>query len=182
MSKRALVSILLLPALVVSLGLATHPDEALNFILGPVDDPSYFCNGPDLSPVTSIAAATVLQNCAAGKTFTLAKGQTIAVDLQSYNGIDTRTQWTDVTVSDARVLSTVSGPYRVKDVAPAPSSGSSCSVRCSTYGPGRLDEVAIYRATRTGRATLSAVQQFCTGNFGGGCGRTYRWNVTVRVS
>ncbi len=40
MSKRTLVSILLLPALVVVLALATHPDEALNFILGPVDDPS----------------------------------------------------------------------------------------------------------------------------------------------
>ena len=63
----------------------------------PIDDPGYFCGGPDPSPVTSIAATYILQDCAAGKTFTVAKGQTIAVDLQGGNGVDTSIQWTDVT-------------------------------------------------------------------------------------
>jgi hypothetical protein len=39
MSKRALVGILLLPAIVVALGFAMRPNQLLNFILGPIDDP-----------------------------------------------------------------------------------------------------------------------------------------------
>jgi hypothetical protein len=136
-----------------------------NAAFAPIDDPSYFCGAPDPSPVTSIAASTVLQDCAAGKPFTLAKGQTIAVDLQGYVGVDTWTQWTDVTVSDGRVLSTVSAPARVRGVPPQ-----------------RLDEVAIYRANQTGQATLSAVEQLCTANGGGSCRRGHRWSVTVRVN
>jgi hypothetical protein len=130
----------------------------------PIDDPSYFCGAPDPSPVTSIAASTILQDCAAGKTFTLAKRQTVAVDLQGGNGVDTWTQWTDVTVSDGQVLSTVSGPARVRGVPPQ-----------------RLDEVAIYQATQTGQATLSAVEQHCSANGGSHCQRGHRWSVTVRV-
>ncbi len=163
MSKRALVSILLLPALIAVLGLATQTDEVLNFILGPVDDPSYFCVTPDPSPVTSIAASTVLQDCAAGKTFTLPKGQTVAVDLRGGAGVDSATQWTDVTVSDGKVLSTVSRPARVRGVDKM-----------------RLDEVAVYRATQTGQATLSAVEQQC--GFGGNCSRGQLWRVTIRVT
>lgn len=136
-----------------------------NAEFAPTDDPSYFCGAPDPSPVTSIAASTVLQDCAAGETVTLAKGLTVAVDLQGGNGVDTWYQWTDVTVSDGQVLSTVSPPARVRGVPPQ-----------------RLDEVAVYRAAKAGQATLSAVQQFCTANGGGGCGRGHLWSVTVRVS
>ena len=135
-----------------------------NAAFAPIDDPSHWCQVPDPSPVTSITATTVLQDCAAGKTFTLAKGQTIAVDLQGGNGVDTWTQWTDVVVSDGHVLSTVSAPVRVRGVPPQ-----------------RLDEVAIYRATQTGQATVSAVDQWCTANGGGGCRRGYLWSVTIRV-
>jgi hypothetical protein len=133
--------------------------------VAPVDDPSYFCGAPDPSPVTPIAASTLLQDCAAGKTVTLAKGSTVGVDLQGGNGVDTWYQWTDVTVSNAHVLSTVSPPTRVRGVPPQ-----------------RLDEVAVYRAAQTGEATLSAVEQFCTANGGGGCRRGHLWIVTVLVS
>jgi putative intracellular protease/amidase len=136
-----------------------------NAEIAPIDDPSYFCGAPDPSPVTSIVASTILQDCAADKTVTLAKGLTVAVDLQGGNGVDTWYQWTDVTVSDGQVLSTVSPPARVRGVPPQ-----------------RLDEVAVYRAAQTGQATLSAVEQFCTANGGGGCGRGHLWSVTVRVS
>lgn len=131
----------------------------------PIDDPSYFCSAPDPSPVTSIAASTILQDCAAGKTFTLAKRQTVAVDLPAYSGVDTWTQWTDVTVSNGQVLSTVGAPTRVRGIPPQ-----------------RVDEVATYRATRTGQATLSAVEQQCSANGGGHCQQGYLWSVTVRVS
>ena len=136
-----------------------------NAAFAPIDDPSYFCGAPDPSPVTSIAASIVLQDCAAGKTFPLAKGRTIAVDLQAGNGVDTWTQWTDLAVSDGQVLKTVSGPTRVRGVPVQ-----------------RLDEVAIYRANQTGQATLSAVEQLCTANGGGGCRRGHLWSVTVRVT
>jgi len=133
--------------------------------LTPIDDPSYFCNTPDPSPVASISASTILQSCAAGKTITVAKGDTIAVDLLAIVGVDTWSQWTDVTESDGQVLTTVSPPARVAGVPPQ-----------------RLDEVAVYRATKSGQATLSAVEQFCTANGGGSCRRGHVWNVTVRVS
>ena len=136
-----------------------------NAAIAPIDDPSYFCGTPDPSPVTSIAASAILQDCAAGKTFTLAKGQTIVVDLQGGNGVDTWTQWTDVVVSDGQVLSPVSAPARVRGIPPQ-----------------RLDEVAIYRATQTGQATLSAVEQWCTANGAGGCRRGHLWSVTIRVN
>src|SRR5712692_5426374 len=131
----------------------------------PIDDPSYFCGVPDPSPVTSTADSIVLQDCAAGKTFTVAKGQSVAIDLQGGNAVDTWTQWTDVTVSDGQVLSTVTAPARVRGVPPQ-----------------RLDEVAVYRAAQTGEATLSAVEQSCTANGGPKCDRGHLWSVTVRVS
>jgi putative intracellular protease/amidase len=150
-------------ATVVCLGVAAW--AIYNAAFAPIDDPSYFCSGPDPSPMTSIAASTILQDCAAGKTVTLAKGSTVGVDLQGGNGVDTWYQWTDVTVSDGHVLGTVSPPTRVRGIPPQ-----------------RLDEVAVYRAAQTGQATLTAVEQFCTANGGGGCGRGHLWSVTVRVS
>jgi hypothetical protein len=148
--------------IIVCLGLGVWIYDAA---FAPIDDPGYFCGAPDPSPVASVTASIVVQDCAAGTTVTLAKGLTVAVDLQGGNGVDTWYQWTDVTVSDAQVLGTVSQPARVRGVPPQ-----------------RLDEVAVYRAARTGEATLSAVEQFCTANGGGGCARGHRWSVTVRVS
>jgi len=159
MSKRYLA---LGAATVVCLAVAAW--VIYNAAFAPIDDPSYFCGAPDPSPVTSIAATSILQDCAAGKTFTIAKGQAIAVDLQGGNGVDTWTQWTDVTVSDTDVLSTVGAPARIRG-----------------FPPQRLDEVAVYRAIKTGQATLSAVEQWCTANGGGSCRRGYRWSVTIRV-
>ena len=146
--------------IIVCLGLGVWIYSAA---FAPIDDPAYFCGAPDPSPVTSIAATDILQDCAAGKTFTLAKGEAIAVDLQGGNGVDTWTQWSDVSVSDGQVLSTVRAPARVRG-----------------FPPQRLDEVAVYRATKTGQATLTAVEQWCSGNTGT-CRRGHLWRVTVWV-
>ena len=139
---------------------------AWTYAFAPVNDPSYFCGAPDPSPVTSIAASTILQDCAAGKTFTVAKGETIVVDLAGYTGIDTYGLWGDLMVSDNHVLRTVSPPARIRGTPPL---------------QFRLDEVAVYQAGQTGEATLSAVEQGCTANFGGHCGRGHLWSVTIRV-
>jgi hypothetical protein len=160
MSKRALVGILLLPALVVGLGLATRGDQLLNFILGPVDDPGYFCGAPDPSPVADMGSSTVLQECSAGKTVTIGRGETIAVDLQNHYGIDRYSDWHDFSVSDESVLRTVV----------APTSGG---IRSPS------DDIAVYRALKAGESTISAVQMTCGAP--GGCGRDHRWRVTVEV-
>jgi len=136
-----------------------------NLVFVPVDDPSYFCGTPDPSPPTTISAALVLQECAAAKTFTLEKGQTVALDLSGWAGVDTSDRWKDVTVSDTSVLSTVSGPAQI-EVA-------------STFR--RVDEVAIYRAAKSGRATISAVKQRC-GGITSSCDKGHGWHATVRVS
>jgi len=133
------------------------------YAFAPINDPSYFCGSPDPSPLTSIAASTILQGCAAGKTFAVAKGETIAVDLAGFSGVDTGTLWGDVMVSDSKVLSTVSPRARIEGAQQ------------------RLDEVVIYLAAQTGQVTLSAVEQGCSANFGGRCGRGHLWSVTVRV-
>jgi hypothetical protein len=135
-----------------------------NFVFVPTDDPSYFCGTPDPSPLTTISAALVLQECAAAKTFTLEKGQTVALDLSGSAGVDTSDLWKDVAVSDASVLSTVSGPAQIE--------------MDSTYR--RVDEVAIYRAAKSGQATISAVRQRCGGN-AFRCDKGHRWRATVRV-
>jgi hypothetical protein len=132
--------------------------------IAPIDDPSFFCGGPDPSPVT-IAAPLILQECAAGNTITLAIGETVEVDLQGGGAVDFSYEWTDLTVSDGKVLSTVTAPARVRGVSPE-----------------RLDEVAVYQAAHTGSAMLQAVIQFCTANGGGGCRRGHLWSVTIRVS
>jgi hypothetical protein len=77
--KRVLVGVLLIPAMVLVAGLALRSDEILNFILRPVDDPQYLCFVPDASPLTGLASSTVLQECSAGKTVNIARGETIAV-------------------------------------------------------------------------------------------------------
>jgi hypothetical protein len=143
----------------------------------PIDDPGYFCGVPDPGPVTSITDSIIVQECAAGKTVSLEEGQTIAVDLPAYFGVDTHTQWTDLAVSDGHVLSAVMGPARVLGVPP--------------QGSQRLDEVAIYLAIQTGLARVNAVQQDCGASHSAfplllgrpaSCSdRGHRWSVTVEV-
>ena len=133
--------------------------------VAPIDDPSYFCEAPDPTPAAWIAATAILGNCAAGKTFTLEKGQAVAVDLPGGNGFDTSTQWTDLVVSDPHVLSPVLSPGRYAGVE-----------------QGRQDEVAVYRAIQSGQATLSAVQHLCTPSGTDSCSRGHLWTVTIRVS
>jgi hypothetical protein len=97
--------------------------------------------------------------------FSLMKGLAIAVHLTAYNGVDTWTQWSDLTVSNPRALTTISAPARMRGVPRE-----------------RVDEVAAFRATQTGQATLSAAEQLCSANFGGHCDRGHRWSVTVRIT
>jgi hypothetical protein len=136
-----------------------------DFLFVPIDDPTYFCAAPDPTPLTTISGALVLQECAAAKTFTVEIGRTIALDLSGSAGVDTSDVWMDVTVSDASVLNTVSGPARIEED--------------STYR--RVDEVAIYKAAKSGQATISAVRQRCGGNTGR-CDKGHRWRATLRVN
>jgi hypothetical protein len=152
--------------LAAAAGLALVLVAAYRAFIAPIDDPSYFCQVPDPSPVTSIAPTAILGVCAAGKTFTLVKGQTIAVDLWGGYGVDTSTEWTDLAVSDPHVLSAVSAPARVG------------------VARQRIDEVAAYRAAQSGQATLSAVEQWCTANLTCRCScrQGHLWSVSIRVS
>jgi hypothetical protein len=144
------------------LGLATSGDQLLNFILGPVDDLSYFCNAPDPGPVAHIGSSTVLQECSAGKTVTIKRGETVAVDLPNSYGVDTSDEWHDFSVSDQSVLGMVVAP-----------------TRRDTHS--RSDEIAVYRALKSGQSTISAVLVHCGGHLGR-CGRGHRWKTTVEVS
>lgn len=162
MSKRALVGILLLPAFVAVLGLLLRGDEVLNFILGPIDDQQYFCFRSDPSPVADLSSSTVLQECSAGKTVKIGRGQTIAVDLQNSSGVDSSTSWHDFNVSDESILQTI--------LAPTNRGGARSS-----------DEIAVYRAAKRGQSNISAVQVVCGGPHSF-CGRNHRWKVTVEVS
>ncbi len=147
---------LILPAIVVSLGLFTHIGEVLNFIVGPDNDPGYFCVAPDPSPVPDIGSSTVLQDCSAGKTVSIKRGETIAIDLFASDG------WHELNVSDQSILGTVVAP-----------------TKRDTPGRFRTDEIALYRGLKPGQATISFVQVQCGGPFG--CGRSNSWRVTVQV-
>jgi hypothetical protein len=157
MTKRALVGILLLPTVLVVMALVLRSDEVLNFILGPVDDPHYFCFVPDPSPVTDLGSSTILQECSAGKTVSIGHGKTVAIELPS-GGIDSITIWHDFHVSDESVLQTVVAPTNT-----------------SATGPSK--EIALYRAVKTGQSSISALQAICVRS----CGRDHRWKVTIQV-
>jgi len=153
------IASIVLVALIVEGGLRANA-----LVYGPIDDPGYFCNRPDLAPGPGISASIILQECAIGKTIYLRPGETVAIDLQTLGGIDTSTQWFSVGVSDTSLL--------VAELAPQ-----------SVRGPySRQDTVAIFRAQRTGVATIHAVLKQCTANFGGGCDRGYLWTVTIQVA
>lgn len=153
------VASILLVALIIDSGLRANA-----LVYGPIDDAAYFCNTPDPVPGPGISASIILQECAAGKTFDLRPGQTVAIELHPSFGVDTSTQWFDVGVSDTSVLVATPAPESVR-------------------GPyGRPDKVAIFRAQRVGIATIHAVLKQCSANFGGGCDRGYRWTVTIQVA
>ena len=104
-------------------------------LFSPIDDPRFFCQLPIATPVSAVTSYALLQNCAAGRTFTLARGEPIAVDLTDYFGVDHGPQWTDLTVSDGHVLATITAPSVIIDTKNR-----------------RVDEVAVYRASNIGVA------------------------------
>ena len=138
--KRTLISIFLIPALIVLVFLGVWIPSLVNFVLGPINEPGYFCGTADPRPLPNLGASIVLQECAAGTSVTVNDGATIAVDLQNLYGADTSDQWHDLATSDNSVLATVVSP-------------SSRGIR------PRSDEVAVYRTVKVGRSTISAVLQ-----------------------
>lgn len=176
MGKRALLirtSAIAVVAVVVAAGAIW----AYNAVFAPIDDPTYFCDAPyramvpDQAPVSSLTATVILRACPKSRTITLAQGQSVAVDLVAYeSGVDSTTKWDDLMVSNDQVLTTIRAPARVR-----------VSALANNGSPGRLDEVAVYRAARSGEAKLIAVEHFCRGGPMGGCDQGHRWGVTVRV-
>lgn len=162
--KRVIISTLLIPGL---LGLLLLP-SIIDLLRGPSDDPSLLCQSADPSPLTEVSNADlVLQACAAGKTFTIRRGDTIAVDLTGSGGVDTSGTFHNLTVSDSSILSTVVAPKTI-----------ALNIRNGTRGRF-FDYLSIYRAVRTGRATISALLNTC---WNGGCNDTNRWRATVQVT
>jgi hypothetical protein len=168
--KRAVAGILLIPALVIAVvatsavgralddqvGETNALDPIVDFYETPNDNPQLFCGLPDPSPWPDASASSlVLQDCAAGKTFTIARGKTIAVDLTTY-GL-TGFAIHDLTVSDSSILQTVTVPRTV-----------------STFG----DYFAVYRGVRSGRVDINALWSYCFN----GCRDSMRWEATVQVT
>ena len=132
----------------------------------PDDDPQFFCNMPDPSPVAEAnATSLLLQDCAAGKTFTLPRGETIAIDLATGGRFDPGAEFHDLAVTDRSILQTVSAP-RTIDVG-------------TRDGTPAFDYFAIYQAVHSGRVTISALYRRC---FDGKCYEPVQWEATVQVS
>ena len=170
MHKRPVAGLLLIPALVVAVVAAvvvTNLGRIVDRFETPNDDPQFFCSLPDPSPVAEAnGTSLVLQGCAAGKTYTLPRGGTIAIDLASGGGLDSGAEFHDLTVSDPSILQTVSAPRTID-----------ASTRDGT--PGRhSDYFAVYRGIRTGRVTITALYRTC---FNTSCNDTFQWEVTVQV-
>jgi hypothetical protein len=161
-SKKDLALILLSPAILAAILLWQNQEHVLGFIFGPINDPGYFCGTPDPSPVADLGTTMVLQECSAGKTVTIKRGETIAVDLQQSHGVDIGSDWHDLGVSDLSVLGTV--------VAPT-----------SRDSRLRSDEIAAYRALEAGQSTISAVLVQYSGS-SDRYDRGHRWSVTVQVA
>lgn len=157
-TRRLLVAGALAGLTIATIGAAEY---AVNF---PLDDPSFFCQSPDPSPPSSIVADTIVQECAAGKTVTVSRGQTVAVALEAEWNVDTGTKWTDVSVANSGVLHDVNAPIRV--------AGQSVS--------NRYFVVAVYRANQPGDTTIDAVEHFCNAILK--CDRGARWWVTIEVT
>ncbi len=170
MRKQAVAGILLIPALVIAVvvvsavgtalddqvGETNALDPIVDFYESPNDTPHLFCSLPDPSPWPDASAPSlVLQDCAAGKTFTIARGKTVAVDLTTY-GL-TGFALHDLTVSDSSILQTVTAPRTV-----------------SISG----DYFAVYRGVRSGRVDINALWSYCFN----GCRDSMRWEATVQVT
>jgi hypothetical protein len=168
--KQAVAGILLIPALVIAVVAASAGGRALDDQVGetnaldpivdfyetPNDTPHLFCSLPDPAPLPDASATSlVLQDCAAGKTFTIPRGKTIAVDLTT-DGL-TGFAIHDLTVSDSSLLQTVTAPRTV-----------------STSG----EYFAVYRGVRSGRVDINALWSYCSN----GCRDSMRWEATVQVT
>lgn len=169
--KRPIVGVLIVAVLFLGPALWTGGGRVLNLVLGPDDDPHFFCTAPDPSPFPTISSSTVLQGCSAGKTVTIRHGDTLAVDLPSDMCIDQCSRWDDFAVSDESVLRSM-GPPEVK-WSRSPEVGGVFFVR--------QDLIADYRAVKAGESTISAVSTWCSANTGR-CARAHRWKADVRVT
>lgn len=169
MRKRTLAAVLLIPAVilaVLAVVLVTNRDRIADRFETPNDDPQFFCSMPDPSPVAEAnAPSLLLQDCAAGKTFTLPRGETIAIDLATGGRLDLGAEFHDLAVSDRSILQTVSAPRTID-------SGT-------RDGTPVFDYFAIYKGVHSGRVTISALYRTC---FHGSCNDTFRWEATVQVS
>ncbi len=170
MRKLAVAGILLIPALVIAVvaasavggalddqvGEANALDPVVDFYERPNDTPQLFCSWSDPSPWPYASASSlVLQDCAAGKKYTLPRGKTIAVDLSTYGFTGFAIH--DLTVSDSSILQTVTAPRTV-----------------STFG----DYFAVYRAVGSGRVDINSLWSYCFN----GCSDSLRWEATVQVT
>lgn len=172
MTKLAIAGYLVIPALVLvavsaaAVGRAVDDrveesgalDPLVDVVERPADTPQLFCYARDPNPVTDLSGVgLVLQDCAAGKTFTVSRGTTIGVDLTTsgFDGFEMH----DLVVSDWSILQTVEAPR----------------IFPTTTG----DYVAVYRANRSGSATISALFRYCDGH---GCVDSLRWVTAVQVS
>lgn len=171
MRKLAVAGVLLIPALVVvgvaaaaigtalddQIGETSTLDPVVDVYERPNDTPQQFCYSSDPRPwPDAVGASLVLQDCAAGKTYGVRRGSTIAVDLSTFgfDGFDIH----GLTVSDSSILQTVAAPKTA-----------------GTFG----DYVAVYRAVRTGRVDINALWRYCSD---GQCADSVRWEATVVVT
>lgn len=169
--KRTLVGVLIVGVLFLAPALLIGGGRVLNLVLGPDDDPHFFCTAPDPSPFPTISSSTVLQGCSAGKTVTIKHGDTLAVDLPSDMCIDQCSTFHDFAVSDQSVLKLI-GPPATKLLRSTDSSG---------FVFVRQDLIADYLALKAGESTVSAVSTWCSANTGR-CARAHRWRADVRVT
>lgn len=93
MHPRAVAALLLTFALMVAVAaivLASNREGGIgDRFEGLDDDPQIFCSEPDPKPAAEGSGASlVLQDCAAGKINTVARGGTIAVDLAGWSTTD----------------------------------------------------------------------------------------------
>lgn len=170
MRKLAIAGVLLICALVLAVvaasalgraldeqvGETSSLDPIVDFYERPNDTPQVFCNSPDPNPWPQASGTSlVLQDCSAGKTYTLRRGGTLAVDLTTdgFTGFAIH----DLTVSDSSILQAVTAPKTV-----------------SGFG----DYFAVYRAVGSGRVDLNALWRYCSN----GCSDSLRWEATVRVT
>jgi hypothetical protein len=168
MHKRKLAAIVLISTLVVAVVaalLVTNRERIADRFETPNDDPQFFCSSPDPSPAAEVnGTSLVLRDCAAGKTDTLPRGSTIAIDLASGGRIDSGADFHDLTFSDPSILQTVSLPR---------------AITSTRNGTPALDFVAVYKGIHSGYVIISALYRVC---LGGSCSDSLRWEATVQIT